>query len=148
MKVSIFKNLQTAKPYETTLEKVVEMIMTSHLLAQYTETARNYYSKGKKGKGDNIKKNNLPAFAPCGNLLGGKGRNCLIGLTGLCFIDIDKVTTEQVEVALAALRGDEHVLFASRSLQCKVITTNPKMYVWISNNEFRRNHSALLLTGR
>lgn len=46
----------------------------------------------------------------------GKGRNNLIGLTGLCFIDIDKVDPERVDVAMTVLQNNDHVLFASRSI--------------------------------
>ena len=116
MQVSIFKSLTAAKPKWTSLEKIVEMIMTNPYLEQYTRAARKRYASGKKGKADTIKKTCLPAFAPCGYFADGKGREDLIGLTGLCFIDIDKISEEQVEAALDTLKNDEHVLFAARSI--------------------------------
>lgn len=116
MEVSIFRHLNAAKAQSTTLEKTVDIIRTSLLLRSYTLKARKYYSAGKKAKGDRIKKNCLPAFAPAGYLLGGKGRVNLIGLTGICFIDIDHVGEEEVNRCMALLQQDEHVLLAARSI--------------------------------
>ena len=92
------------------------MIQTSPLLQEYTLEARRLYTAGEKTKGDSIKKNLLPAFAPAGYLLDGKGRASLIGLTGLCFVDIDHVTEDKVVESMAILREDEHVLLAARSI--------------------------------
>ena len=119
MDVSIFKHLHSAKPQWTSLEKIVQMIRTSPLLKEYTEEARLHYAAGEKDKGDSIKKNLLPAFAPAGFLLDGKGRDNLIGLTGICFIDIDHVEEQQVESSMSILREDEHVLLAARSISGK-----------------------------
>ena len=121
MDVSIFKHLHSAKPQKTPLEKIIQMIRTSPLLQKYTFEARRLYDAGEKSKGDSIKKNLLPAFAPAGYLLDGKGRASLIGLTGLCFVDIDHVPEEKVEESMAILREDEHVLFAARSVSGKGI---------------------------
>ena len=119
MEVCIFKNLRTAIPQRTSLEKIVQMILTSPLLKEYTDKARKYYVEGNKEKVNSIKTNLLPAFAPAGYLIDGKGRYNLIGLTGLCFVDIDHVENEQVESAMAKLREDEHVLLAARSISGK-----------------------------
>ena len=119
MEVTIFKNLLAGKPQRTPLEKIVEIIRTSSLLKEYTLKARRLYAAGEKKKGDSIKKNLLPAFAPAGYLLDGKSRDNLIGLTGLCFIDIDHLEEDQVEAAMDLLRADEHVLLASRSISGK-----------------------------
>lgn len=116
MMVSIFNNLHTAKPQKTSLEKIVHIIKTSSLLKDYTQQAREFYADGNKEQGDSIKKNLMPAFAPAGYLLDGKGRENLIGLTGLCFIDIDHISEEKVESYRAILREDEHVLLAARSI--------------------------------
>ena len=116
MEVNIFRCLNASKVQRTTLEKTIEMIRTSPLLLDYTQRARKYYVAGKKAKGDRIKKNNLPAFAPAGYLLGGKGRVNLIGLTGICFIDIDHVGEEKVENSMTILQEDEHVLLAAKSI--------------------------------
>jgi len=119
MDVSIFKQLHSSIPQRTPFEKIVEMIKTSRLLKEYTEEARDLYAAGDKEKGDSIKKNLLPAFAPAGFLLDGKGRENLIGLTGICFIDIDHVTEEQVDASMDILRSDENVILAARSISGK-----------------------------
>lgn len=121
MDVSIFKNLHSVKPQWTTLEKTVHLIRTSPLLREYTEDARRHYAAGEKEKGDYIKKKLLPAFAPAGYLLDGKGRVNLIGLTGLCFINIDHIEEDRVEASMAILREDEHILLAARSVSGKGI---------------------------
>lgn len=121
MDVCIFKNLQTAKPQLTSLEKIVEMIKTSPLIREYTLRARHYYSIGNTRKGDSIMENLLPAFAPAGILLDGKGRQNLIGLTGLCYILIDEIDEELVETSMAILQENNNVLLATRSLSGKGI---------------------------
>lgn len=121
MDVTIFKHLHSAKPQRTPLEKIVQMIRTSPLLQEYTEEARRHYAAGEKDKGDSIKKNLLPAFAPTGYLLDSKGRASLIGPTGLCFVDIDHIETQQVDASMAPQQSDEHVLLAARSISGKGI---------------------------
>lgn len=116
MDLTIFRHLHSAKPQKTPLKKIVDMIRTSQLLEEYTQEARRYYAAGEKAQGDSIKKNLLPAFAPAGYLLDGKGRDNLIGLTGICFVDVDHVEGEELEESMAILRGDEHVLLAARSV--------------------------------
>lgn len=119
MEVNIVKHLHAWKPQRTSLEKVIQMIKTSQVLKDYTDVARLLYAEGKKEQGDFIKKNQIPAFFPAAYMLDGLGRESLIGLTGLCFIDIDKIEEEQVESSMAILQQDEHVLFAARSISGK-----------------------------
>ncbi len=119
MEVNIVKHLHAWKPQRTSLEKVIRMIKTSQVLKDYTDVARLLYAAGKKEQGDSIKKNQIPAFSPAAYMLDGLGRENLIGLTGLCFIDIDKIGEDQVESAMAILQEDEHVLFAARSISGK-----------------------------
>ncbi len=119
MDVTIFRHLHSAIPQRTSLEKIVQMIRTSPLLKEYTEDARRFYAAGEKGRGDAIKKHRLPAFAPAGYLLDGKGRSSLIGLTGICFLDFDHVEEEQLESSMTLLRKDDHVLLAARSISGK-----------------------------
>lgn len=116
MDVCIFRNLLSAKPQRTSLEKIVQIIKTSRLLEIHTTKARLFYATGNKEKGDFRKKNLLPAFAPAGWLLDGKGRVNLVDLTGLCFLDIDKLEAEQLKSAMEKLTQDEHVLLATRSV--------------------------------
>lgn len=119
MEVNIFRNLNSAKVYNTSLAKIVKMIRTSLLLQELTVKARNYYSNGSKRKGDHIKKHELPAFAPAAYLLGGKGRVNLISLTGICFIDIDHVGEEVVDRCMAILSKEKHILMVSTSISGK-----------------------------
>ena len=119
MEVTIIKHLHAWKPQRTSLEKVIQEIKTSSALKDYTDIARMLYAIGKKEQGDAIKKNKIPAFFPAAYMIDGVGRKNLVGLTGLCFIDIDKIKEEQVEASMAILREDEHVLFAARSISGK-----------------------------
>lgn len=119
MEVTIFRNLNSAKVYNTSLAKIVKMIRTSLLLQEFTVKARHYYSTGDKRKGDHIKKHALPAFAPAAYLLDGKGRVNLISLTGICFLDIDHVGVEVIDRCMAILGRDKHILMASTSISGK-----------------------------
>lgn len=119
MEVNIIKHLHAGMPQRTSLEKVIQMIMTSPVLEELTDKARRLYADGKKEKGDNIKKNQIPSFFPAAYMLDGIGRQNLIGLTGLSFIDIDKIGEDQVESSMTILQEDEHVLFAARSISGK-----------------------------
>jgi len=116
MDVCIFSNLHAKKPQKTSLEKIVHIIQTSHHLEKLTFEARAHYAAGHKKNGDKIKKNELPAFAPCAYFLDGKSREDIIGLTGLCFLDIDKIAEDQVDAAMSILKSNDNVLFAARSL--------------------------------
>lgn len=116
MTVNIFRCLNAGKVQWTSLEKIVKIIRTSPLLRAHTMQARNYFADGNRTKGNKIKKNKLPAFAPAGYLLGGKGRVNLIGLTSICFIDIDYVGEEEVNRCMELLQVDEHVLMAAKSI--------------------------------
>ena len=119
MEVSILRSLHATKVQSTTLEKIVRITQTSFMLKSLTERARKHYKTGEKAKGDRIKKLLLPAFAPAGYLLDGKGRNNLVGLTGLCFIDIDHGVGVSVRRCKEKLVLDNHVLFASKSISGK-----------------------------
>ena len=119
MEVSILRSLHATKVQSTTLENIIRITQTSFMLKSLTERARKYYKAGAKGKGDRIKKLLLPAFAPAGYLLDGKGRNNLVGLTGLCFIDIDHGVGVSVRRCKGILVLDDHVLFASKSISGK-----------------------------
>ena len=116
MELSIIRNLRATKVQRTTLEKIVQMTRTSPLLKEYTDRARKFYAAGKKGKVEHIKTMLLPAFAPAGYLMDGKGRENLIGLTGICFIDIDHMEDVPIEDCMQILQEDNNVLLASRSV--------------------------------
>ena len=119
MTLSYFTRLIARLPYEITLNKVVGKIRKNDLIKENTLTARKWYAKGRKGKGDYIKKAKLPAFAPAAMLDGGKSPEDVIDLTGLCFIDIDHITESDVQQTIQALSDDPHTLLASVSLSGK-----------------------------
>ena len=81
MEVSILRSLHATKVQTTTLEKIVRITQTSFILKSLTERARKHYKAGSKGKGDRIKKLLLPAFAPAGYLLDGKGLHIIVPYT-------------------------------------------------------------------
>ena len=58
----------------------------------------------------------FPAFAPCAIFYDGKGRENVVGLTDLCFLDIDHIKEGQIREAMKNLNDDPHVVMASRSL--------------------------------
>ena len=59
----------------------------------------------------------FPAFTPCVVLYEGKTRQNVIGLTNLCFLDIDHMDQEkEIEEVLNNLRNDKNVVLASRSV--------------------------------
>lgn len=116
MRVSIFKNLVSAEPQETSLGQIFHIIKTSEKLREITEKARSFASSGDKESLKKIKKTKFPAFAPAAVLLGGKGREDLMTLTGLCFLDIDHLSEEQMAKVEQFLREDKHVLMLSHSV--------------------------------
>ncbi len=117
--LSYFTRLIARLPYEITLNKVVGKIRKNDLIKENTLTARKWYAKGRKGKGDYIKKAKLPAFAPAAILDSGKSPEDVIDLTGICFIDIDHITESDVQQTIQALSDDPHTLLASVSLSGK-----------------------------
>lgn len=116
MQVTIFKNLHNGIPQETSLEHVFQIIQTSEKLKEMTEAARRFYAEGNKEAGDRIKKSKLPAFAPAAIMYGGKGREDLVTLTGICFFDIDHLSDEQMKDVEQVLKDDKHTLMLSRSV--------------------------------
>lgn len=59
----------------------------------------------------------FPAFAPCALFDERKGREFVIGLTDLCYLDFDNIKEETRLIdAMETLRNDRFVLMASRSV--------------------------------
>ena len=59
----------------------------------------------------------FPAFAPCALFYEGKSRDNVLGLTDLCYLDIDHIKEERlIEEAMDILRRDPYVMMASRSV--------------------------------
>jgi hypothetical protein len=116
MRVSIFKNILCGVPQETSLEQIFHIIKSSEKLRELTEKARSYSSKGDRESLSKMKRNRFPAFAPAATMLGGKGRENLVTLTGICFFDIDHLSDKQMAEIENVLREDEHVLMLSHSV--------------------------------
>ena len=117
MRVNIFKNVVAAKPQETELDKIVYMMEFSQELCTRTQVYRQNLAWGHKKKVKNMKITRFPAFTPCAILFEGKTRQDVIGLTDLCFLDIDHIDKEKkIEELLNKLRNDKNVVLASRSV--------------------------------
>lgn len=120
MRVSIFYNVVTGKPQETELDKIAYMMSFSQELSNRTQVYRDYLRWGRKEKAKKIKITRFPAFCPSSILYDGKGRQNVMGLTDLCFLDIDHIEQEKkIEETLVILRNDRHVVLASRSVSGK-----------------------------
>jgi len=117
MRVTIFKNVKASWPQETELDDIVRIMMSSPKICERTQTCRQYLAKGDKKEADKIKISSFPAFAPCASFYEGKARGNAIGLTDLCYLDIDHIENERlINEALDILRNDPNVVMASRSV--------------------------------
>ena len=117
MRVNIFKNVVAARPQETELDKIVYMMEFSQELCTRTQVYRQNLAWGHKKKVKTMKITRFPAFTPCVVLYEGKTRQNVIGLTDLCFLDIDHIDKEKkIEEVLNNLRNDKNVVLASRSV--------------------------------
>lgn len=117
MRVNIFKNVVAAKPQETEFDKIVYMMEFSQELCTRTQVYRQNLAWDHKKKVKNMKITRFPAFTPCAILNEGKTRQDVIGLTDLCFLDIDHINKEKkIEDVMDILRSDKHVVLASRSV--------------------------------
>ena len=117
MRVTIFKSVKASWPQETELDDIVRIMMSSPKICAWTQACRQYFAKGDKMGAENIKISCFPAFAPCVNFYEGKARSNVIGLTDLCYLDIDHIENESLIIeALDILRNDANVVMASRSV--------------------------------
>ena len=116
MTVNIFENSHDKKPYTTSLEKVIEMIKTSPLLEDYTNTARSFLFSRQFDSYYLIKHTKFPAFAPAGILDGGKKKQNLIGLTGICFMKTKDTSLYQLKSNMMKLKNNPNVLLAYRTI--------------------------------
>ena len=117
MRVSIFKNILAIKPQETELDKIAYMMCHSKELFLRTKAYRLSLAIGQKDLAKQLKVTRFPAFAPCALLYDGKARDHVVGLSDLCFLDIDHIMDkQQITATLELLRQDEHVVMASKSL--------------------------------
>ena len=109
-------------PQETELDKIVYMMEFSQELCTRTQVYRQNLAWGHKKKVKNMKITRFPAFTPCAIMFEGKTRQDVVGLTDLCYLDIDRIKDDRkVNEALEILRGDSHVVIASKSVSEKGI---------------------------
>lgn len=124
MRVGIFKSVKAAKLQETELDRIAYMMQFSHVICARTQIYRQYLEwhnmkKGKKNitrKLKEMKITRFPAFTPCANFNDGKSRENVVGLTDLCYLDIDHINEGQIRGAMKILSDDSNVVMASRSL--------------------------------
>ena len=116
MQVSIFSNVFSGTPQETSLEAIVRVVKCSDRLSELTSKVRTYLQNDAKKKADKVKKGALPVFIPAAQVMGGKGHDNIVALTGLCFIDIDKISQEEVAKLRALASEDEHVVMVKQSV--------------------------------
>ncbi|MBR5698262.1 MAG: hypothetical protein IKX44_06530 [Prevotella sp.] len=117
MRVNIFESVKAPWPQETELDKIVHMMEFSQELCNRTQVYRKNLTWGPKKKVKNLKITRFPAFTPNAILYEGKTRQHVLGLTDLCFLDLDHIDDKKkIEKAINVLRNDSHVVLASRSV--------------------------------
>ena len=121
MELNYFRHLYTKRPGTMSLRKIVNISRSAPEIVANTKEAREWYAKGETGKGDIIKFTQLPAFAPGAILEGGKSKNNVVDLTGICFIDIDHISEEQTNLTVQSLKDDPYTLFVGKSVSGKGI---------------------------
>lgn len=137
MRVGIFKSVKAAKLQETKLDRIVYMMQFSQEICTRTLIYRQYLEwhekkKSKKSITRKLKKMKItrfPAFVPCAVFYDGKSREDVVGLTDLCYLDLDHIKEpKQIRETMDILRNDPYVVMASRSL------SNEEIHVLIRYN--------------
>lgn len=116
MKVSIFERVISNTQYETDLDDIVRIMTSSQRLRSQCEEYRTHIKNGNLESASIIKMKRIPAFIPSAIMYGGKKREDVVGLTDLCFLDIDHISEEEIEAAKAILKNDSHVVLMARSI--------------------------------
>ena len=116
MRLCIFSNLMAKYPQETDLNDIVRMMRNSERLQSLCEQRRELLATNRREDADRIKKKLIPAFCPGAFLFDGKGRNNVIGLTDLCFLETDHISEDQIIKAMEVLRNDNHIVLCLRSI--------------------------------
>lgn len=119
MRLSILSCLMSKTPKETELDDIVKIMRTSEKLCVLCREYQQLNDEGDKSRKDRIKKRMIPAFVPSALLFEGKAQRNIIGLTNLCYMDIDHIEEDQINEAINLLRLDEHVVFVARSMSRK-----------------------------
>ncbi len=117
MQLSVSKNLLVSEVTEMELGVIVEDIRNNQKLFDKTNEYRQLLASGQKDDILKYKRKHFSAFAPNALLFDGKARDNVVGLTDLCFLDIDNLAdSAQLDGALAILRQDKHVVLAYKSV--------------------------------
>ena len=119
MKLCIFSCVMAKFPKETELNDIVRIMRTSQRLRALCENYQKHNDVGNKAKKDKIKKWMIPAFIPSALLFDGKAQRNIVGLTNLCYMDIDHIDESQINETLEILKQDEHVVLALHSMSGK-----------------------------
>ena len=117
MQVSLSWNLATREVTEMELDAIVDRMRNNQKLFDRTNEYRWMLATGQKDDIKKFKRQHFPAFAPNALLYEGKARDNVVGLTDMCFLDIDHVDDMMLlDYALAILRQDKHVVLACKSV--------------------------------
>ena len=116
MRVSIFNNVVASEPQDTELYMIAYMMQTSEKLRSLCEQRRELLAKNNREEADRIKKKKIPAFCPGAFLFDGKGRDNVIGLTDLCFLETDHIDETLIANAKTILNNDPHVVLCYQSI--------------------------------
>lgn len=119
MRLCILKCVMARVPKETELDDIARVMRTSLKLRALCKKYQKMNESGNKIGKDKIKKWMIPAFVPSSLLYAGKAQRYIIGLTNLCYMDIDQISKSQIKKAMDYLRQDEHVVLALRSMSGK-----------------------------
>ena len=103
-------------PKETELDDIVRIMRSSPKLRLLCEEYRMYKAKGNRQEMLKIKRKAIPAFVPSSLLFEGKGHRNIIGLTDLCYMDLDDLNEKEINIAMNTLKEDDHVVLAMRSM--------------------------------
>lgn len=99
------------------LEMIVDEIRSNQKLFDKTNEYRLILTSGLKDDILKFKRKHFQAFAPNALLFDGKARDNVVGLTDMCFLDIDHIDdSTQLDHAMALLRKDKHVVLAYKSI--------------------------------
>ena len=104
-------------PQDVELVKIANKIRSEQDLYEKTKVYRQMvYPKRVSGYME-YKLRNFQAITPAALMYAGKTRNHIVGLTGLCFLDIDRIRKEvRMQFLINKLRQDNHVMLAYKSV--------------------------------
>lgn len=117
MLVPVFQNIRASWGQDAELDDMVQLMRSDPRVCIWTNIYRQYLAIGDSMGAGQIKITAFQAFAPCARFYGGKGREKVLGLTDLCYLDIDNVEeVNLLDEAMDILRKDPNVVLASRSV--------------------------------